>query len=106
MKILALMMLLTILASCRNNYPEIADQEQLSPVFSYVEIDGKKYIDIETSKCLSRTYRITKRYVGAIDNAIMLDIRECNKVVGYAPREYVIFASFLENMRRWLNTFD
>ena len=106
MKALALMMLLIVLISCRNRYPTIQDQEQLSPVFNYITIDGKQYIDVESSKCLSRTYRIDKRYVGAINQAIMLDIRECDRVIGYAPREYATFASFLENMRRWLNTFN
>lgn len=106
MKAQLLVILLMTLIGCRNNYPTIQDQEQLSPVFNYITIDGKEYIDLESSRCLSRTYRVDRRYVGAINQTIMLDIKECDRVIGYAPREYATFASFLENMRRWLNTFN
>lgn len=110
MKILIpLMILLTVLTSCLNRQgqkrPLINNLEQLSPVFKYVEIDGKEYISLEDSKCLSRTYKISREYVGGIDKPIKLDIKECHKMVGYAPREYGVFATWLENMRVWLIGF-
>lgn len=106
MKHLVLMILLMSLANCRNNnHPTINNQEQLSPVFEYVIVDGKEYIDIESSRCNSRTYKISKEFVGPIDKAVKLNIKECNKIIGRATKEYATFATFLENMRRWLLTF-
>ena len=96
------MMLLMLLTSCLEP-PTIADQEQLSSVFVYETINGKEYISVEKSKCLSRTYRISKEMVGAIDKNIKLNIKECDRVTGYAPSEYVTLASFMENLRIYLN---
>lgn len=102
--LIILMMLATLLSSCRNpnSYPRIENQEQLSPYFVTEEVNGKQYISIEKSKCFSRTYKISKEFIGPIDKAIELDIRECHKVVGYSPREYGVFSTWLENMRHWL----
>jgi len=98
---------MTVLINCRNpdSYPKIPDQEQLTPFFSYIEVDGKTYIDMEKSVCLSRVYRISKGSIGPINEAIDLDIRECNKVIGYSPKEYGTFATWLENFRIWLLGF-
>lgn len=100
-KLLILMMLATALTSCRDpdGYPRIENQEQLSPFFVYTE-NGN--IDVKKSKCFSRTYKISKEFVGAIDKHIKLDIRECNKIVGYSPVEYGVFSTWLENFRHWL----
>jgi hypothetical protein len=97
-------MLGILLASCRNpnGYPKISDQEQLSPFFVVETINGKDYISIEKSKCLARNYRITKGYIGPISDAIDLHIFECNKVIGYSPKEYGVFATWMENFRNWL----
>lgn len=97
-------LILICLSSCRspNSYPKINDQEQLSPFFVYVEIDGKRYIDVEESVCLARTYRITKGFIGPISQAIDLNISECHKIIGYAPAEYGVFATWMENFRFWL----
>lgn len=106
---LRLIMLTTLVIafqSCRDSYPRIGDQEQLSPFFEYINVDGTLYIDIERSRCLSRTYRISKGFVGSIDKAISLDIKECHKVVGYSPKEYGVFATWLENFRNWLLGFN
>jgi len=102
MKILMLMTLLILLTSCLDP-PEIADQEQLGTVFSYVTIDGVEYIDIDKSYCTARTYRITKASVGAINKAIKLNIKECDRMTGYAPSEYVTLATFMESLRLYLN---
>ena len=101
------MMLLMALTGCLNpdSYPRIENQEQLSPFFVYETINGKEYISIEKSKCLSRTYKISKEFIGAIDKAVKLNIKECQKVVGYSPKEYGVFATWLENFRHWLLQF-
>ena len=106
-RMMILIPLVICLNSCRNpnSYPRIDDQEQLSPVLRIETINEKDYISIENSYCLSRTYRISKEYVGAIDKAIKLHIMECNKVIGRAPSEYGVFATWLENFRHWLLEF-
>jgi hypothetical protein len=97
-------LILICLSSCKNpnSYPKINDQEQLSPFFVYKNINGKLYISVEDSVCLSRVYRISKGFIGPISEAIELDIRECNKSIGYAPREYGVFSTWMENFRFWL----
>jgi len=106
MKALLIMSLLILSISCRrNNYPTISNQEQLSPVFEYVIIGEKEYIDIERSRCNSRNYKISKEFIGPTNRAISLNIKECNKIIGRAPKEYAVFATWLDNFRRWLLTF-
>lgn len=110
MKTLILLMIVSMtLASCRNRNgqyrPIIQNQEQLSPIFQYVDIDGVEYISIEESVCASRTYKIAREYIGVVNKPLRLNIKECNKVVGYSPSEYGVFATWLENMRVWLIGF-
>jgi hypothetical protein len=103
-----LLILLTIcLSSCNdpNGYPRLADQEQLIPIFRYVEIDGREYIDTEESFCASRLYRVSKGYIGSIQKPIRLHISECHKIIGRAPDEYNAFSTWLENFRNWLLGF-
>lgn len=95
--------------SCRNrsgeSRPEINDLEQMTPIFKLVEVDGKEYISIEESVCLSRIFRHSKGYVGPIKGRIQLNILECHKMIGYAPDEYKVLVTWLENFRHWLLGF-
>ena len=98
-----LILVLMNFLSCRDtNYPKIDDIEQLSPVFSFIEIDGKRYIDIETSYCLARMYRHERGYIGSVSEVQKLDITECHKVVGYSPDVYGDYTTWKESMRRWM----
>lgn len=103
------MLIVSCLSSCvnPNSYPRIKDQEQLSPFLApAVEIEGKLYIPVKKSVCLSRVYRISKGFVGSIGRELDLDIYECNKIIGRAPAEYGVFATWLENFRNWLLKFN
>ena len=107
--LITLMMLMTALVSCRNDSgverPRLADQEQLSPTFIVVEIDGKKYIDMDKSVCNARMYEISRSQVGPSSKPQKYHIMECNKIVGRALDEYKLFAEFLEDFRNWLLGF-
>lgn len=109
--LITLMMLLTLIQSCRNRNgqeqpKELEDREQLSVYLAdAIEIDNKLYIPLEGSGCFSRNYRIDNGFVGPISEEITLDIRECHKIVGFAPSEYGNLATWLENMRIWLIGF-
>ena len=111
-KLIILMMLLTLSMSCRNRHGQsqpndIQDQEQLSVYLADpVEIEGKFYIPLDGSGCISRNYRITDGYIGPISDRIILDLRECHKVIGYSPSEYGALATWMENMRVWLIGFN
>ena len=59
MKMILLTLLIIFLSGCKD-YPKIADQEQLSPIFIYLE-DGS--IDSYNSYCLSKIYRINKGFI-------------------------------------------
>jgi uncharacterized membrane protein len=108
MKKILLILTLIFLNSCRdpNSYPKIVDQEQLTPIFELIIVDGVEYINPRESYCLSRVYRIGKGYLGPISEAIKLNIKECDRVIGYAPSEYNVFATWLENFRHWLLGFN
>lgn len=106
------MMLGMLIISCRNRYgqeqpPNPNDQEQLSVFLAdTVEIDGKLYVPLDGSGCISRNYRIDDGYIGPISESIVLDLRECHKVVGYLPSEYGVLTTWMENMRVWLVGFN
>lgn len=96
-------LLITCLSSCLN-YPKIQDQEQLSLFLAEpVEINGSLYIPVDGSGCFSRVYRITSGYIGPISSNQEYGVYECHKMVGRAPREYGVFATWMENFRVWLN---
>lgn len=102
-KILLVTTLAICLSSCRDDYPIIQDQEQLSIFIpEAIDIEGKKYLEVEKIGCFAKTYRISKEFIGAIDRPISIDYKECNKMIGYAPQEYSEFASWLVNFRNWL----
>ncbi len=101
-----------LIISCRNRngqeQPKTPnDQEQLSVFLAeHVEIDGKLYIPLDGSGCISRNYRVERGYIGPISESIVLDLRECHKVIGYSPAEYGVLTTWMENMRVWLVGFD
>lgn len=96
-------LLITCLSSCLN-YPKIEDQEQLSLFLAEpLEIDGKLYIPVSESGCFSRVYRITRGYIGSIGSEQEYDVYECQKMIGRAPTEYGVYATWMENFRVWLN---
>ena len=49
---------------------------------------------------------MSKDYVGPVGDPISLNIMECNKVIGNAPAEYGVLATWHENMRHWLLGFN
>jgi len=98
--------LATFLSCDRDDYPVISDQEQKSPVFIYIEIDEKEYIDLESSYCLSRVYRISRSYIGPVRKALKLPIEECQKIIGRSPKEYGVYSEWFENFRNWLLIFN
>ena len=106
MKILLGILLITCLSSCltscrvsRDNMPKIEDVKQLSPYFHYVTIDGKEYIDVQKSVCFSRDYRHTIDYVGPVGAYESLNIKKCNKVVGYSPVNYTKVFNYQDYVR-------
>jgi len=107
------LIILTILGtflSCKNRLgvarPKLEPQEQKSPIFVLIEIDGKSYIDIQESYCLSRSYDISRDRVGPVSDPVFLGILECEKIVGRSPEEYGVFATWLDDMRHWLLGFS
>lgn len=91
-------------ASCRiNQEPKIEDLEQLSPFFVYVTINGKRYIDIDRSKCFTRSYRHSRSYIGSVGRDEAKNISHCDRSVGYSAREYVKLNNFKEAVRLQIN---
>jgi len=107
--LILLIALLTLLINCRNRRgverPELARQEQKSPYFAVISFNGRNYIDIDKSYCLSRVYEISDSHIGSTSDVIKLPIAECHKIIGYSPSEYGVLTSWLVNMKGWLKGF-
>ena len=100
---LTISLLMTIfLSGCQT--PEVRDLLQKSArlVLIYDAETGRRYVDEQESGCFVRMYRHTKEYVGSITSSEERDILECNKVIGYGPRDYGDLALFKEEIRRKL----
>lgn len=97
-KMLLGMLLINCLSCSHKTYYKIKDQVQLSPSFVYVKINGKEYISIERSKCFARNYRISHKYIGPIGQTIPdKNIKQCNKIMGYAPKQYAAMSDMTVN---------
>ena len=97
-KILLLPLLMTLIAC--PSIPTVRDTEQRSPVFVYVEIDGKEYIDVESSMCLSRQYRFNSEMVGPVTKSIAKSIKECDRVIGWhSSVEYPLVYRYWDEIR-------
>lgn len=90
------------LDGCRSTPQEFVGR-QCSPVFFYEDIAGVQYINIERSTCLCRDYKVSKDYIGPISSPEIESIGECNKIVGYSPKEYVALTNLLEYVRGEIN---
>lgn len=66
-----------------------------------VEIDGRRYIDVEESSCFCRQYRFSLEYVGPVSEAEELDLMDCNKSVGHPPDSYLELSQWYEEVRTW-----
>ena len=94
------------MVSCRRDdflEPKIQDITQLSPVFIYEVIDGKRYISIEKSRCLSRKYRHNRDFIGPITETVSLHITRCDRSVGYDPIDYVKLHNYKDAVRTQIN---
>lgn len=102
-QILLMLAILSIifLSGCKS-YPKLTDQQQKSPVFVYVTINGKEYISVEYSTCYSRLYHIGKDFIGPLEHVSNRSIKECDRIVGRSAIDYTTYTSWLEDMRIWI----
>lgn len=100
-KTLIVLISVSFLSGC--GAPEIADQEQCSPRFAYVDIMGERYIDTKESVCFCRMYRWSRGYVGGVGATTDKPIEYCHKLVGHPPDAYFEVARWYEKMRRFLD---
>lgn len=94
------------MTSCRRDdllEPKMEDISQLSPVFIYEVIDGKRYISVEKSRCLSRKYRHNRDFIGPITETASFAISRCDRSIGYDPIDYVKLHNYKEAVRSLIN---
>ena len=65
-----------------------------------IVIDGKKYIDIETSFCAERNYKYSIDFIGPTEKYRNVDLFKCDRLTGYGPKPYVDNYNFLEDVRQ------
>lgn len=92
--------LLTIFLSGCQSRPDVLNTYQRTIYFEYVVIDGKKYIDPDLSVCLVRTYQYSLEHLGPINEFQEVPLVLCDKMIGHNPKEYIEVHSFLDDIRR------
>lgn len=101
MKTLALMLLMTILISCRSGDLAFSG-EQCSPVFVYTD-ESRSLIDASKSYCNVRKYELNINRVGPIQGtSSKREIQYCDRCVGF--KNYGEFATFAEIVRREISS--
>jgi hypothetical protein len=106
-----MMSLAIFLSSCNDEL--ISNLSQCSPILSYIEIEGRQYIDIEKSTCKCRTYHFGKDYVGMKNNTKVWNepLSNCNKLMGWKTlkaenqtnSDYAEVTKFWEDVRVQIN---
>ena len=91
---------LTIFLSGCQSRPDQLIQHQRFIHFEYIEIQGKRYIDLETSFCLEREYQYSLQNLGPVTKFKNVSIENCDKLTGYDPVSYVRVHNFLDDVRR------
>jgi len=100
MKVMLCLVLLAMLTSC-NDVPKAQDsiQKQIRLVLEIDPDTGRRYINEEESRCFFRTYRYSVDYIGAVGDAQEEDVSECNKIIGWRPKEYEKVTEYHERVR-------
>lgn len=65
-----------------------------------VTVNGELVVDPELSFCLVREYKYSRDYIGPITKFQRFPLSECNKVNGYAPRDYTDVFEYLDAIRK------
>lgn len=93
------LLILLILVSCQS-VPTSIETNQCSPIHRYVkDSDNVEWINVSKSYCLCRKYRFSVESVGPIGGSWRLPLKECDKVIGWAPSEYVTVREYWESVR-------
>jgi len=61
---------------------------------------GRRYINEDESACFTRMYRHTKDFLGAVSDPEESDVSDCQKVIGYLPKDYGDLSDFKEEVRK------
>lgn len=98
-------LLMICLSACQTRPDELIKNQKFVS-FSYVEIDGKKYIDPDKSFCAVREYKYSLEFLGPITKFRDVKFDECNKLNGYTPKDYIDVTNFLEDVRLEIKSYD
>ena len=85
-KILVILILTSFLSACDDNAP-------------------KEWVDFQYSwnakdqKCEKRLYRVASDRVAPLENFQLVDVSECDLLIGYKPKPYSRLWAFLEYVR-------
>lgn len=93
------------LSACRSR-PEYLTTKQKFIKFEFIEIDGKKYIDPETSFCVERDYLYSVDKLGPLNKFKNIPIEKCDKMTGHNPSDYVELNLFLDDVRREIKSYE
>ena len=91
--------LMIFLSGCQS-VPGVLIVKQNFLHLEYVEIEGKKYIDPDTSFCLEREYQYSKSFIGPLNKFKNVSLSNCDKITGNSPKQYVALFNWLEDVRK------
>lgn len=100
-KLLLILLLITFLSSCKNDFPAIKPQVRCVNVLLEEKIiEGVPYY---AGYCRCHLYEWSSSRIGRIGDSVDYELAKCNKLVGFEPDTYGTIYMWWESIRLWLN---
>lgn len=90
-KLLTLLILVNCLSSCRTSSPDT------TLVLNQCTITFER--GNEQARCDCRKYKVSPEFIGPLENFKLVDIKQCDLLIGYRPVEYTKLTNLMEYVR-------
>lgn len=103
--VLCLMSLIAFLNGCQSLPGELITKQKFI-FMKVVEVDGKKFVNLDDSFCAEREYKYSKQFIGPITKYQKVSFDQCNKLTGETPVQYTAKANWFEDVRKEIEKYD
>jgi hypothetical protein len=101
LKLILMLLLISFLSSCKNQFPSIEPQVRcINVLLVEKDVDGDKFY---SGYCRCHLYEWSIDRIGRVGESIDYDLAKCNKLIGFEPDTYSNVYIWWENIRLWLN---
>ena len=100
-KVILMLLLISFLSSCKNQFPSIEPQVRCVNVLMDEKIiEGISY---HSGFCRCHLYEWNANRIGRVGESTDYELAKCNKLIGFEPDTYTTIYTWWENIRLWLN---